>query len=540
MAQLMHVYITSLKYKTYLLGYYTKINQFSDISPQERRMIFATDVGGANGSGQSVLMDEIGSDGLVSGDDNEAEKVLLEALREDNSDKLEASESIREYWKRQLSKRSKERLRSRRSRRRRKRQAHSPEAKPIRDLCFEDLVARPGEHTATEADKSLEAKALRWVVPPQNPDYERFAAVSYDAPDKRANQLAPETPRDLSEDATREVEASLKGAKSDEASSSLLGGALSALTSNLGTGSLATSLTAAGGSSRKRRFHEILANKSVCATCASKRRKPDDDIVIKDWRETGCIQTPMDQRPLTCSSCYAVSSTSFVEWKFCMHQNNVLTPLSVQYMVSCGPQYREETKGAVEFHGCNRGRSRHTLSFIKEYGVELEANLPYTAKDTQCPIEPFTPPKYKGYIRPNVGKIVRLGPKTKQLDLALEVGPVIVSFREPRNFLFYGGGMIEGCYDTGGHSMLIVGCGVEAGIEYLIIKNSFGPLWGQGGYFKFRRSAIEECVKEFISPVMSFPSRKAQARRVKAYHAKKGASPEVSPNSIALNETILF
>lgn len=188
-------------------------------------------------------------------------------------------------------------------------------------------------------------------------------------------------------------------------------------------------------------------------------------------------------------------------------------------MVSCGRQLGEETKGAIRLEGCKHGISRHTQDFIREYGVELEVNMPYVAKETQCPVERGSPRKSKGYIRPNVKPPLRLGATTTQLDLALKVGPIIVSMREPIDFLGYGGGMVENCEPTGGHAMLIVGDMIQDGQEYLLIKNSFGPYWGYQGFFKFRRSSIKECVKEFIVPMVSFPGRKSQARRVKAYLA---------------------
>lgn len=212
----------------------------------------------------------------------------------------------------------------------------------------------------------------------------------------------------------------------------------------------------------------------------------------------------------------------FLEWALCSQsRDNKFTPLSVQYMVSCGPQLRDETHNAFKLDGCRHGVSKHSQDFIREYGVELEVNMPYVAKETQCPVEINSPRKKKGYIRPNVKPPMRLAAGTSQLDLALKVGPIIVSMREPVDFLGYGGGMVENCKPNGGHAMLIVGNMIQDGVEYLLIKNSFGPYWGYSGFFKFRRSSIMECVKEFIVPMISFPGRKSQDRRVKAYIANQ-------------------
>ena len=37
------------------------------------------------------------------------------------------------------------------------------------------------------------------------------------------------------------------------------------------------------------------------------------------------------------------------------------------------------------------------------------------------------------------------------------------------------------------HSVLFVGYGIENGIKYWIIQNSYGPNWGDHGYFKIER-----------------------------------------------------
>jgi len=252
----------------------------------------------------------------------------------------------------------------------------------------------------------------------------------------------------------------------------------------------------------------------------------DQNELGVDWRSSGCVAPPMDQG--ICSSCYAVSSISFVEWAFCMAQDRKITPLSAQYIVSCGHQFGEETNPTkYQLKGCTNGRTWQVMDFIQDYGVELETFFPYYGEDLFCPVERNTPRKLKGYLRPNVSKTVRMYSTTSNLDLALKLSPVLISFRMPKNFLSFAGGIMDSCGTRpedrlGGHSMLVVGSGVskEDGSAYLLIKNSMGTDWGEGGYLRLKRDAVKECVKEFIWPRLTFPSRKAIARRGKAHEAR--------------------
>lgn len=236
-----------------------------------------------------------------------------------------------------------------------------------------------------------------------------------------------------------------------------------------------------------------------------------------------------------------MSSTGYMEWSLCMNQDRVLTPLSPQYTVSCGSQFTKENEIKENLSGCKYGSSKQAIDFIRDYGLELEANMEYLDYDSECPIPFKTPKKNKGYIRPNVGDPVRLNAKTTRLDLALKVGPVIVSMRVPKNFTDYAGGILDHCDSYSGHSMLIVGNAIENGVEYMLIKNSYGYGWGYNGYLKFKRSALANCVKEFISPTVSFPSGKSKARHIKAYLASKGlVSGKESDDEVQGREILLL
>lgn len=234
-----------------------------------------------------------------------------------------------------------------------------------------------------------------------------------------------------------------------------------------------------------------------------------------------------------------MSVTSYMEWALCRRRNQILTPLSPQYIVSCGKQYSwEQSKRKSMLNGCENGSVRHALDFISDYGLELERHFEYRDDESLCPVAAHEQKAKKGYIRPNINKPLRLRGTTMSLDRALKVGPLIVSMNVPYDFAHYGGGVIDRCDPGTGHAMLVVGLATEDNVRYLIVKNSFGNGWGYDGYLKLSRTALEGCVKQFISPVISFPSTKSQARHIKAYLAEKepGSDEKTSINDIESEE----
>lgn len=68
-------------------------------------------------------------------------------------------------------------------------------------------------------------------------------------------------------------------------------------------------------------------------------------------------------------------------------------------------------------------------------------------------------------------------------------GPVEASFTVYTDFLTYKSGVY---YHTsgsslGGHAVKIVGWGVDAGVPYWHVANSWNEDWGDRGFFKIRR-----------------------------------------------------
>ena len=54
----------------------------------------------------------------------------------------------------------------------------------------------------------------------------------------------------------------------------------------------------------------------------------------------------------------------------------------------------------------------------------------------------------------------------------------------------YKRGVFDGCKEGGKvhpHAVVIVGYGTEKGVDYWLVKNSWGKGWGDRGYFKIKR-----------------------------------------------------
>lgn len=76
---------------------------------------------------------------------------------------------------------------------------------------------------------------------------------------------------------------------------------------------------------------------------------------------------------------------------------------------------------------------------------------------------------------------------------AVSKGPVVVAQYVSSQFKFYSNGVFdgEGCSSKrANHTSTLVGYNLDAEIPYFIAKNSWGPLWGDKGYYKIAISDI--------------------------------------------------
>ena len=133
-------------------------------------------------------------------------------------------------------------------------------------------------------------------------------------------------------------------------------------------------------------------------------------------------------------------------------------------------------------------------------GITSDALYPYTATDGTCTVADDRIMLNVWYGAYNV----TAGDEDQLAEAVYGNGPVSVAFQVVDDFMSYTSGVYTSttCGNTEtdvNHAVLAVGYGtdLETGMDYWLIKNSWGTDWGDQGFFKIERGVnmcgIAEC-----------------------------------------------
>lgn len=209
----------------------------------------------------------------------------------------------------------------------------------------------------------------------------------------------------------------------------------------------------------------------------------------KDWRDSGCVAKPIDQQK--CGACYAIATMNTVETMRCL--NKVSSPLlSSQQVIDCSTP-----RAGYQNHGCDGGWPTRVLKYLQDVRVVTrESCYPFVRRQQSCQLRRVQNTDGCTLPASPTGTALRYRVLENEQDILYHVaktGPVITVMQALDSFLFYS----RGIYDDPkcsrrrndvDHAIAIVGYGRENGMNYWLIKNSWGTEdWGENGYGKYRR-----------------------------------------------------
>jgi len=226
-----------------------------------------------------------------------------------------------------------------------------------------------------------------------------------------------------------------------------------------------------------------------------------------DWRTVPNVVTATKDQG-GCGSCWAFATTEVVESHVAI-ATNTLFNLSPQMLVSC----MENPSQCGGQGGCKGATCELGFDFFAKEGILEEYQLGYSSyggEDGKCTLNvtsssaaPFAaaaagqgpdPPGLSGAVATIEG-YVKL-PENEYLPLmnaVAKVGPIAITVDAAW------GGYESGVFTMPDsnytnfnldHAVVLVGYGHDAasGLDYWLVRNSWAPTWGEGGYIRLQRN----------------------------------------------------
>jgi C1A family cysteine protease len=201
-----------------------------------------------------------------------------------------------------------------------------------------------------------------------------------------------------------------------------------------------------------------------------------------DWRGTDVGGIVKDQA--ICGSCWAFAATGTIESAWNKKHPEAPVKLSEQQVTDCSWK--------MQSNACAGGFPNGGIAAAAQQGISFNSGYPYLGKDDFCRSD-LVPEdeslRVKGYAR------VPAHDDNALMEAIYSRGAIAVSIDATNAFAFYKDGVLQ---DTTckterellNHAVLAVGYGTDenTGVDYWLIKNSWGDLWGDHGHVRVART----------------------------------------------------
>ena len=203
-----------------------------------------------------------------------------------------------------------------------------------------------------------------------------------------------------------------------------------------------------------------------------------------DWRNYNRVSPVKDQG--SCGSCWAFSTVANLEGLYAAKKGTIKT-FSEQMLVDC------DTSDS----GCNGGLMEYAFTWLKKNGgIMYDADYAYKGVKSTCKSDSS---KYADFKITGYKKLGSSWSTWSPVDedevkeFLYETGPLAIALNaDPLQT--YTGGVLDltstKCPSSGiNHAVTLVGYGNDSatGLDYWLVKNSWGKSWGESGYFRIRR-----------------------------------------------------
>jgi len=191
-----------------------------------------------------------------------------------------------------------------------------------------------------------------------------------------------------------------------------------------------------------------------------------------DWRTTGRLTPVKNQQQ--CGSCWAFSTIGSIEALYNIVNNpatNTSSNFSEQQLVDCD----------LDNNGCNGGDPGAAMDWEYQNGTAIESAYPYYSANGnsngagQCSSLPKSGFQIFGGAEFQNDVVA--------LQNAVASQPIVIVV-DASNWSPYSGGIYTDCTTNVDHAVLLVGYTSQ----YWIIKNSWGPGWGESGFIRVANS----------------------------------------------------